>query len=168
MRRLVVLVIMLLSGCGYHTPGSSTAWVGGDARSVSIQLFVNQTGQPYLDNYMTEALVSELSRSRFLTITENPELAELLLVGEVKHFNSYAISYGSNDRITDYRASMTIAARLVRRGSSEVLWQEDLQRSEDYLATLDKNLQESGERLAAIQVAQRLAEDINAHLINSF
>jgi outer membrane lipopolysaccharide assembly protein LptE/RlpB len=168
MRIFVFLVVIVLSGCGYHTPGASDNWVGGDARSVNIQLFINQTGQPYLDNYMTDALVSELSRSRFLTITENPELADLLLVGEVKHFSSYAISYGSNDRITDYRATMTVAARLVRSGSSEVLWQENLQRSEDYLATLDKNLQESGERLAAIQVAQRLAEDINAHLLNSF
>jgi outer membrane lipopolysaccharide assembly protein LptE/RlpB len=168
MRIFVFLVLIVLSGCGYHAPGASDAWVGGDARTVNIQLFVNQTGQPYLDNYLTEALVAELSRSRFLTITENPELADLQLVGEVKYFNSSAISYGSTDRITDYRATMTITARLVRRGSSEVLWQENLRRSEDYLATLDKNLQEAGERLAAIQVSQRLAEDINAHLLNSF
>jgi len=158
----------LIAGCGYHTPGSSDAWVGGDAHTVYIQLFDNQTAQPYLDNYVTDALVAELSRSRFLSLTENPNLADVHLVGEVKGFSSSALAFGSNDRITDYRATMTVAVRLVRKGSTEVLWQENMQRSEDYLATLDKNLQLEGERLAAVQIAQRLAEDINASLLNSF
>ena len=90
------------------------------------------------------------------------------LEGEVKDFSSSALAFGSTDRITDYRATMTVAVRLVRKGSTEVLWQENLKHSEDYLATLNKNLQQEGERLAAIQIAQRLAENINASLLNSF
>ncbi len=75
---------------------------------------------------MTDAMVAELSRSRLVKLTENPELAEVFLAGEVKDFTSTALAYGSTDRITDYRATMTIAARLVRKGNSEILWQGSL------------------------------------------
>jgi outer membrane lipopolysaccharide assembly protein LptE/RlpB len=163
-----VLLAVLLAGCGYHTPGSSESWVGGEARILYVELFVNQTSDPYLENYMTDALVAELSRSRLLRLTENPDLAEIVLAGEVKNFTSTSLSYGSSDRITAYRATMTVAAHLVRKGTGEVLWRQNMQRSEDYLATINKNLQLEGERQAARQVAQRLAEDLYATLLNSF
>lgn len=168
MRIVAILFVVLLAGCGYHTPGSTDRWVGGDTRDLYVELFVNQTSQPYLENFVTDAMVAELSRSRLVKLTENPERAEILLVGEVKDFTSTALAYGSNDRITDYRATMTVAARLVRKGSSEIIWQGNLQRSEDYLATVNKNLQLEGELLAARQAAKRLAEDLYASLLNSF
>jgi len=168
MRIIAMFILLSLTGCGYHAPASSDHWVGGDARNLYIDLFVNQTSEPYLENYMTDAMVAELSRSRLVKLTENPELAEVFLAGEVKDFTSTALAYGSTDRITDYRATMTIAARLVRKGNSEILWQGNLTRNEDYLATVNKNLQLEGERLAARQAAQRLAEDIYASLLNGF
>lgn len=175
MRSILILFVALLAGCGYHLPGAadsrpaaSDPWVGGDARILYIQLFDNQTAEPYLENFITDALVAELSRSRIIALTENPALAEVRLVGEVKDFSSKVQAYGATDQITDYRATMKVSLRLMRKGSSEVLWQDSLQRSEDYLATIDKNLQLEGERLAARLVSQRLAEDIYASLLNRF
>ena len=182
MRVVLILIVVLLAGCGYHVPGASTSpakasaprdvtadtWVGGDARILYVQLFVNQTSIPYLENYITTALVAELSRSRVVELTENQDLAGVRLVGEVEEFRSDAFGYGATDRITNYRANMKVSVRLLRKGSDEVLWREDLQRSEDYLATVNKNLQLEGERLAARLVSQRLAEDIHAGLLNSF
>jgi outer membrane lipopolysaccharide assembly protein LptE/RlpB len=168
MRFFAIFFVMLLSGCGYHTPGSSGAWVGGDARLLYVQLFDNQTVEPYLENYMTDALVLELSRSRLVVLTEDQAMADVRLVGEVKGFTSNAYAYSNTDQITDYRATMNVSARLLRKGSNEVLWQKDLQRSENYLATVDKNLELEGQRLAAREVSRRLAEDLYASLLNSF
>lgn len=168
MRLVALLTVVLLAGCGYHTPGTSDTWVGGEARSVYMQLFDNQTAEPYLENFMTTALVAELSRSRLLTLTENQALADVRLVGEVKDFSSKALAYGTTDQITAYRATMNVAVRLLRKGSNEVLWQHNFQRSEDYQATVNKNLQLEGERMAAQRVSQRLAEDIYSSLLNSF
>ena len=168
MRIAAMLLAVLIAGCGYHTPGNSENWVGGESRIVYVELFVNQTSEPYLENYMTDALVAQLSRSRLLRLTENRDLAEVVLSGEVKNFDSRSLTYGSKDRITSYRATMAVAAHLVRKGTGEVLWRQNMQRSEDYPATLNKNLQLEGERLAAHQVAKRLAEDLYATLLNSF
>lgn len=168
MRIFCLLLAVALGGCGYHTPGASHDWAGGDARHLYVALFDNLTAEPYLENYITDALVAELSRSRLVTLTEAVELADVRLLGEVKDFHSHAVAYGTTDQITEYRATMTVAVRLVGRGGEELLWSESLQRSEDYLASVSKNLQLEGERLAAQQVARRLAEDIYASLLNSF
>lgn len=168
MRILLIVLIMFVSGCGYHVPGTSDSWVGGDARIVYVQLFENMTAEPYLDNYMSDALVEELSRSRLFELTENVEAAEVLIGGTVDGFTSNAISYSSSDNISDYRATMEITVRLLNNGNDQVLWQDKMRRSEDYSAAVNKNLQLERERLTARQVAKRLAEDIRAQLLNSF
>ena len=168
MRIISVLLLLLLSGCGYHTPGASDTWVGGEARILYVQLFDNRSIEPYLENYITDALIAELSRSRLIELTESPDKADVRLVGNVKDFTESATSYGKSDQITEYSATMAIAVRLLDKNSSDIIWQKSLSRSEDYLATINKNLQLEGQRLAAIRVSQRLAEDIYASMLNSF
>lgn len=168
MRSLLVVLILLVAGCGYHVPGASDPWVGGNARVVYIELFENMTAEPYLDNYMTDALVEELSRSGLFELTENAAAADLSIAGTIDSFASNAISYSSSDRITDYRAKMHITVRLLDKAGDQVVWQRKMSRSEDYTAAVNKNLQLEGERLAARLVARRLAEDIRARLLQSF
>lgn len=168
MRIVITFLALLLAGCGYHAPGSTDSWVGGDTRVLYVQLFDNQTAEPYLENYLSDALVSELSRSRLVTLTEDQTLADVRLVGDVSDFSSVALAYGASDQITDYRATMKVSVRLLDKESGKVLWRENLQRTEDYLATVNKNLQLEGERLASRQVSERLAEDIYSSLLNSF
>jgi len=168
MRLIALFFILVITGCGYHTPGASDTWVGGEARTLYVQLFDNQTVEPYLENYVTDALIAELSLSRFFELTENPGTADVRLVGEVKTFTDSARSYGNSDQITEYSATMAITVRLLHKNSSDIVWQTNLTRSEDYLATINKNLQLEGQRLAAIRVSQRLAEDIHAYMLNSF
>jgi outer membrane lipopolysaccharide assembly protein LptE/RlpB len=168
MRILLIVLALFVAGCGYHVPGASDSWVGGDAKVVYIQLFENLAAEPYLDNYMTDALVEELSRSRLFELTENAGAADVVIGGTVDSFSSKAISYSSSDQISDYRATMGISVKLVQNSDKKVLWQEKMRRSEDYSAAVNKNLQLEGERLAARQVARRLAEDIRAQLLNNF
>ena len=168
MRIISVLLLLLLSGCGYHTPGASDTWVGGEARTLYVQLFDNQTVEPYLENYITDALIAELAVSRLFELTENPDKADVRLAGNVKTFTDSAVSYGNSDQITEYSATMAISVRLLDKNNSDIIWQRSLTRSEDYLATINKNLQLEGQRLAAIRVSQRLAEDVYASMLNSF
>lgn len=168
MRILSLLLLLVLSGCGYHLPESSDTWIGGEDRVLYVDLFENQTVEPYLENFITDALVAEFSRSRLVELTENPELADLRLTGVVNSFSSSALAYSSNDDITDYRAAMNVSTRLIRSRGGEVLWQSSFSNSEDYLADVDKNQQLEGERLAAREVSKRLAEDIYAQLLNNF
>jgi TolB-like protein len=168
MRIVATLFVILLTGCGYHPPEAAESWVGGETRVIYVELFDNQTTEPYLENFITEALIAELSRSRLIELTENPQAADARLVGVVNSFKSLASAYSSSDQITDYRASMKITARLQRTKNNELLWQDSLSRSENYLANANINQQLESERLIARQISERLAEDVYAQLLNNF
>ena len=46
MRLILLLCFLVLAGCGYHTPGASDTWAGGEARVLYVQLFDNRTTEP--------------------------------------------------------------------------------------------------------------------------
>jgi len=168
--RLLVLIasVLLLGGCGYRVPGQNDSWVGQQGETLYIELFANRTAEPYLDNYLTEMVVRQLSRSRLFEITEDRQAADLLLTGTITDFKDRASSYGSGDRIAGYSVELYVTARLASRDSGKVLWQDELQRSENYAATADKNLQLEARNLVAREAAGRLAEDLHARLLDAF
>lgn len=168
--RLLILLslLMLLSGCGYHTPGTETTWVGKDGETLHVALFANRTAEPYLDNYVTEMVVRQLSRSRRLELTEDRQAADLVLEGVVSRFAAQASSFGSDDRIEDYKVTLDVQVRLLDNASAEVLWQEALSRSEHYQASVNKNQQLEEQAQAARLAAARLAEDLHARFYDAF
>jgi len=168
MRILSCFLLVALFGCGYHVPESSETWIGGEERILYVDLFENETAEPYLENFITEALVEEFSRSRLVELTENPELADMQLSGQVTDFSSSALAYSSADEITDYRATMKVDVKLKSLTKNEIVWKTSLSRSDEYRAFVNKHEQLEGERLAAREVSRRLAEDIYAGLLNNF
>jgi len=124
--------------------------------------------EPYLDSIVTEEVAIQLSRSRLAELTEERKGADLLLGGVVTNFDSNAVAYDANDNISEYRARMTVKARLTRSGDGAVLWQQELTRSETYPALANKSQQQEGESLAARILARRIAEDIYARLLVAF
>jgi len=167
-RLILLCLVVLLAGCGYHTPGADTAWVGQDGETLHIALFANRTAEPYLDNYVTEMVVQQLSRSRRFELTEDRQSADLVLEGVVTRFENSASAFGSDDRIEDYKVTLEVQVRLVDNGSAKVVWQDELSRSEHYLATIDKNQQLEEQAQSARLAAARLAEDLHARFYDAF
>lgn len=164
----MAMLLLVLGGCGYHAPGRGDSWLGGEGRTLYVELFANRTTEPYLDSVVTEEMAMQLSRSRLFELVEDRQAADLLLGGTVTGFDSHAVAYDADDRISEYAAVMLVNARLVRRGDGVVLWQGDLQRSETYPAAFDKNLRQEGESLAGRIIARRLAEDLLSRFWASF
>lgn len=168
--RLFVMMLVggLLSGCGYHVPGAGGQWVGGNAKTLYVELFANRTAEPYLDTILVDEITAQLSRSRLMELTGARGDADLVLSGEVTSFSSSALAYNPGDDISEYRASMTATARLARRDDKQVLWQGNLSRSETYSTLADKGAQRSSESQAARVAARRLAEDLMSRLLDDF
>ena len=164
----LLLFGLLLAGCGYHSPQAGDSWVGGDARILYVDLFDNRASEPYLENYITDQVVFQFSRSRMVSITEKPANAEVVLSGTVEDFDTKAIAYNREDRITEYRARITVVAKLKRTRDGQILWQDRLTSSEDFPAAVDKNLQLEVQDLAAREVSRRLGEDLYAQMFNAF
>ena len=162
------LLLVLLSGCGYHAPTGGDTWVGQEGHTLYVELFANRTVEPYLDSVVTEEVAIQMSRLRLVELTEQRGMADLVLDGTVTGFDSSVLAYDAADNISEYTATMTVKARLLRRSDGTVLWQDVLSRSETYPALVDKSLQQEGKSLAARVVARRIAEDLLARLLTGF
>ena len=168
MPAIFLLLLMVVGGCGYQVPGQKTAWVGLDHRLLYVEFFTNLTAEPYLDHLLTEAVIRQFARSRQFELTEDRQAADLVLNGSALRFESQPSAYDRRDQIAEYKAVLEIRARLMENGDGSVLWQEDLSRKENYPAADDKNRQLEFRSQVAGLAAVRLAEDLQARLVDAF
>ena len=167
MRYLLLLLVLLSAGCGYHFPGTSGAFPSG-VKSVYLPLFVNQTSETRLENRLSSDLSEVLSRNGNVSQVESRQQAEGILEGTITSYSTSAVSYDSSDDISEYRATMQVAVILRSVADGRLLWQGLVSRSEEYLAADDKNLQDDYENQAIEEISQRVAEDILSNLLTDF
>jgi outer membrane lipopolysaccharide assembly protein LptE/RlpB len=166
MRQLLLLVVILLSACGYHFPGQSGALPGGVER-IHIAMFDNLTREPLLENRLTTEVIDIFSGRRNIRQVAIEE-AEAKLSGRILSYDSHAISYRQGDQISKYRASIVVAVRLERTENQALLWDGTVRWQTEYDAASDKMLQGDDERRAQDELARRLAEEIFSRLLDDF
>ena len=97
----LLIIVFFLAGCGYHVPGQSRA-LPADVEKLYIQPFVNKTTEPRLEYQMTRRVSDVFSRNSTISQVENLQLAEAVLHGTVRDYQTRALSYASNDEINQY------------------------------------------------------------------
>ncbi|MFO7576422.1 MAG: LptE family protein [Pelovirga sp.] len=165
-RAVLLLLLVALTGCGYHFAGQSGTLPGGVTR-IQVPLFANLSGEPQLEARLTDHLVARFSRSRNMKLVA-PEAAEAVLVGTIRSYRSASLSYVAGDQISQYRATMVVDVLLQRVDSGEELWRRTVQWSTDYAASADKTQQWGQEQLAQDELSQRLAAEIHSLLFDDF
>jgi outer membrane lipopolysaccharide assembly protein LptE/RlpB len=163
----LTLTFSLLWGCGYHLPGRG-ANLPADVRTVHVEYFTNATFEPFLENFTTNAVIERFARSRAVDLFKVAEGADALLTGVVRSYSTTPISYDRNDRILEFRSAMTVEAALRRTANGEVLWKGSVTWTEDYLANVDKNIQEDNEAAAIRVISQRIADNIFYRISEDF
>ncbi len=164
---LVALLALLLSACGYRLQGRSDA-LPGDVRSLYVELFRNDSYEPFLENAVTNEVVGRFARHGRLEIVERPARAEGILGGRIVKYSNRALSYDRDDKIAEYRSQMTVTAMLRRVDNGEVLWKGSVVWQEDYAVSSDKFVQDEREQAAIQEISQRLADELFSHLIDNF
>ncbi|OEU63213.1 MAG: hypothetical protein BA870_08905 [Desulfuromonadales bacterium C00003094] len=164
---LVILLALVLSACGYRLQGRSDA-LPGDVRSLYVELFRNDSYEPYLENSVTNEVVGRFARHDRLELVEDASLAEGILGGRIVGYSNSALSYNQDDNIAEYRSKMTVKAVLRRVGNGEVLWKGSVVWQEDYPVSSDKTVQDDREQAAIQEISQRLADELFSHMIDNF
>ncbi|PNU20034.1 hypothetical protein C2E25_09615 [Geothermobacter hydrogeniphilus] len=162
-----LLLCLLAAGCGYRFRGQGNSLPGG-VHSVYIEMFVNRTTEPFLENRLTNAVTRRFARKREVEVAARRTGAEAILSGEITAYETEPISYDRNDKVTEYRSIMTVAVVLSRLDSGKTLWKGTLTWSEEYLADADKSVQDDRELAAEVQISDRLSDEILAHLLENF
>jgi outer membrane lipopolysaccharide assembly protein LptE/RlpB len=163
--RLVVLLVLLVSGCGYQLAGGR---LPGDLGRLYVSLAANRTTEPLLETKLARPVTAVLGRQKGFRLVATAEQADALLNGTIVTYSVVPISFDANDRISVLQISMLVRYQLLQQADGKLLWQGDLQRSETYSAVADKNRQEDLESLALEALAKNIADDLLSRLITRF
>lgn len=163
----VALILLPLCACGYHLQGQGNA-LPDDIRSVRIELFKNGTKEPFIDNRVTNEVVSKFARAGVLEVVENPDFADAVLSGRVIAYSSSALSYDERDRIVEYRSKMNVEATLRRRDTGRVLWKGTVSWTEEYPTDATLAVREDNEARAIEVLSRRIAEQLHSRVLEAF
>ena len=168
MRRFaIVLILLLLTGCGYRLAGESLR-LPDNASTLLIEMFENRTMEPYLENILTTHVTRRLLLFPELTLVENLDEAEAVISGKILSYNVEASAYDDQNVVTQYRATMKVEAEFRRKSDGRILWRANLIRFQHFSADPDLKRQDDLERIAQTQLSIRLSENLSSRLTDTF
>jgi outer membrane lipopolysaccharide assembly protein LptE/RlpB len=169
MKRLALIAILLLGGCGYGLVGR-TNFLDPSIRTIEVPAFVNRTTRVELEQRVTQAVAEEfVSRGR-LRLVSSAGQADAILRGSIDTFNIFPIAFDQG-RATRYQISITANIELLdHRNEDKVLWKNDQYRfTENYEVNLESSTDAFDQETRAIQeIAVRFAEGLVTNLLEGF
>ncbi len=120
----LLMLAMLLAGCGYHVAGSA-AHIPAGVRTLAVPIFVNDTQSYHTEVALTDAVIHELNtRTKYRIVSaDNPADADALLRGTVVDENIAPLTYDSTTgQSSSYLVTIT-AAVVLKAGDGQVLYQ---------------------------------------------
>jgi len=117
-------VLAFLSGCGYHTTGSSATKLPSDIHTIAIPAFINRTPQYKIEQLLTQAVVREfVSRTNYQIANETGPSADATLSGMVVSASLNPVTYDSQTgRASSAMVTVGMRVTLTDR-NGKVLWQ---------------------------------------------
>ncbi len=113
----VILLAVLLAGCGYHLSGMSGK-MPGEITALSIPVFSNATGKPDIEAALTAAFTTE-----FATTVQVSENADAVLQGVIKSYDLQSVSYSKDDVNQEYRLTLIMSLKMTKKDGT-VLWDD--------------------------------------------
>ena len=121
---LLMLLLLALSGCGYHLVGTST-YLPDDVQSLHVELFGNKTSRADMDQRVAEALNLEWVRRGRFQLVDRAEDADIVLSGTMTRLLVTPVSFDGSGRATEYQMTLLTEVRLndVRGEDPVLLWE---------------------------------------------
>jgi outer membrane lipopolysaccharide assembly protein LptE/RlpB len=106
---LPLLLILLATGCGYHTAGHS-AQLPENVKTIAIPAFVNQSRRYRIEQMLTSAVVREIiTRTHYRVLNEKSDTADATLLGTVVATGASPLTINSQ---TGRTASVLVAVTM--------------------------------------------------------
>ena len=189
---VVALALLATASCGYHFPGEGT--LPGGATSLHVAKFENRTRDAGLENYLLEAIQTEIARRGKFTIAEERSSAQLTLEGTIVSIERRPVAFSSSDEALQYQTYVTVSAVLRDTRDNKAVWRiAALREGDSYGATSntvvtdspefltgstlnskdvaqlsDVQLSESQEREALDRVFQNTSRDLYNAMVENF
>ena len=118
-RALLLLLPVLLGGCGYTVHGTLPSHIN----TVAVPIFRNHTPEPAIESLITRAVVEAFSTNGRLKVVSSGQ-ADAILDGEITNYSISSIAFDRDANVRQYRLLVTVNLRMrdVRRNT--VLFQQ--------------------------------------------
>jgi hypothetical protein len=146
----------LLVGCfaGYDFVSYENAL--GDVRTVAIEALRNGSLHEGVDSIVSDAITTEFRRRRALRVVEDPEIADLIIGGQVAEVRVAARTFSSIQFALEYSITLQLDVMVRRPDGTEVpIGDRALSGTDLYFASADieatrKNQSEAVRRVAVV------------------
>jgi len=169
---LLLALIVLLHACGYELvkgPGlsgpafSGPEGTGGTITSLSLSVFKNQTFEPQVPQFFTEAFSQELAASGLVQLNKpNPDG---VLQGTVTSVSATLAAMNGQGLAVSKVVTAAVTVTLAREGKVMKTW--GFGDSETYDAS-SINTEDFNKRAALVRIAERMARRFHALLISGY
>lgn len=154
---LLLLVLLLVGGCGYRIPAAHRYHDG--VSSYSIGIFKNTAYRVGIDTVVRRMLDEELAGRHGLTVKQAGE-GDAEFTGIVVSYGTTAVSFGADDKVREYRATMKVESELRQRSTNRPLWKGLITVTQDFPANTDLHLQQNSEEAAILELGRKAARQI--------
>jgi outer membrane lipopolysaccharide assembly protein LptE/RlpB len=132
MKAILLLVGIVIGGCGYHLAGTQLTVPQG-AHTISIRQFSNRTKSYGLEVALQRAVEDEFRRRGTLRLVSDQAAADLVLSGMIRSVATIPTALSGNAEALQYKGIIRVSVVLVDRASGQVLYENKaLQESQDF------------------------------------
>ncbi len=117
----VVLLVLLLSGCGYSFSGMSKS-AYPTIRSVFVDTFTNRTSEANLDIILRTAFSNEIVQNGHFKLVSNRGEADAIFRGSILSLQVAPLAYKTGSLSAEDRITVTLELFFEERASGRTLW----------------------------------------------
>lgn len=169
MRRLLVPVLLVLTGCGYTLVGKGNI-LPDHVRTIQVPTFVNKTTRVELEQRLTQSVANELVSRGGMRLVNNESQADAILKGSIESFGITPIAFNEQGRATRYQITVNANIELVdRTNDNAVLWKNEHYRFTESYAIEAGSLDAFDQETRAIrEIAELFAESVVSSIMEGF
>ena len=135
MRGVTTLLVLALSGCGYHLVGENVGLLE-DVHSLSVGTLTNRSREHGLEKTLAFAMEREINERGHFHMEEDAAGGDAVISGTIRDVHVRPVAFDSNDQAVQYEIEMTVDLVLTRQRDGKVLWRvRGLRETDEYSAS---------------------------------
>ena len=135
MRWVTTLLVLTLSGCGYHLVGENVG-LPDDVHSLSVGTLTNRSREHGLEKTLAFAMEREIHERGHFHMEEDAAGGDAVISGTIRDVRVRPVAFDSNDQAVQYEIELTVDLVLTRQRDGKVLWRvRGLRESDEYSAS---------------------------------
>jgi outer membrane lipopolysaccharide assembly protein LptE/RlpB len=164
---LLVLLLMVVAGCGYHVTVPQSRHLGAQ-QLVWVPFFANESISPTAQTILRRAFYDELHALRGLNPASSEQNADLVMKARLISYATKAMSYNSLDQAREFSLTLDVELEITKKGEAAPLWKGQLQGAKQFPANTNLAFQRNAEDQALDAAARIIAHKFISALEESY